>query len=411
MSMTSQSSHQPCERLRRAAAGNAVLRWGLAAIATTMLGSLAAIPGNAQAAGECISVATGLRLPVSSAMTLQGRLLVAEAGDGTPGSGRISIIERNGTRRTLIDGLPSGPADVGDPSGPSGLLLRGPVLMLAMGTGDTGIMGPRPGTTLANPNGPSSPIFSSVLMMSYLPWVENTTTGFTLKPGDDAALAAGRFVWLRDHQGNGMFIHMHANFPDFVAAPLPDVPDNISLSNPFGIAASGASYYVTDGGRNLTWKVHHGAPSEFASFPNMANPLFPQVGGPFIQAVPTGIVAAHGKLQVSLFRGAPFATGVSTIEQVDARTGSHSPLITGLTTAIGTIPLHGHAGPTLVLEMSAAGPFFSGPGTVLRLDNPTASPSTIANCLVRPTSMTLDRTAHRLFVTEQTGDLIKIPLP
>lgn len=379
--------------------------------ALLVLGLLAAclLAGPAAAQAQCDTVASGLRVPIDSALTHQGRLLVTEAGDGTPDSGRISIVERDGSRRTLLDGLPSAPADVGDPSGPSGLLLRGPLLLLAIGTGDTGVLGPRPGTTLVNPNGPSSPIFASVLAMSYLPRVEDTTTGFTLQRSGQDALASGRFVWLRDSRGNAMFIRLLAKFPDYVASPLPDVPGNISLANPFGIAAAGTSYFVTDGGRNLVWKVRRGAPSEFVSFPNVPNPMFPNVGGPFIQAVPTGIVASRGQLLVSLFRGAPFATGVSSVEQLDPRSGRHATLIQGLTTAIDTLPLPGRS--QMVLEMSASGPFFSGPGTVLRFDGPGAPAVTVASCLVRPTSMTLDPSSQSLLVTEQTGNLVRVPLP
>jgi glucose/arabinose dehydrogenase len=64
--------------------------------------------GNAKAQGVSTSVfASGLKAPVKSILTPKGNLLVAEAGNG-PNTGRISIIDGNGNRRTLIDGLPSG---------------------------------------------------------------------------------------------------------------------------------------------------------------------------------------------------------------------------------------------------------------------------------------------------------------
>ncbi|CAN5172634.1 hypothetical protein BH20VER2_BH20VER2_19140 [soil metagenome] len=49
---------------------------------------------------------------------------------------------------------------------------------------------------------------------------------------------------------------MIANFPNFVTAPVPPVPANIRVSNPFGLVAEGNSLYVTDGGMNNVWRVH-----------------------------------------------------------------------------------------------------------------------------------------------------------
>ncbi len=386
---------------------------GIVAMALALAVS-AALPTAARAQAQCTTVLSGLRLPVGTALTDHGHLLVAESGDGTPNSGRISIVDRSGNRRTLIDGMPSAPADVGTPSGPNGMLMQGRALFVTMGTGDVGVMGPRPGSTLENLKGPSSPIFSSVLAMYFSAGTEYRTTGFTMTPGNQDALAKGRWVWLRDSGRNNLFIRMVTNFPNFIPTPLPDVPGNISLSNPFGIVGVGRSFFVTDGGRNLTWKVDRftGAASKLVSYPDIPNPLFPHVGGPFTQAVPTGIVVDHGKLLVSLLRGAPFATGTSTIEQIDPYRATYAPLISNLTTAIGMIPLHGqHQRSLLVLEHSSAGPFFNGPGTVLQFDDPAGMPTKVADCLSRPTSMTLDSRSGQLYVTEEAGKLVSIPFP
>src|SRR5262249_10255750 len=136
-------------------------------------------------------------------------------------------------------------------------------------------------------------------------------------------------------------IELVANFPDFVPKPLPTFPANVGLSNPFALVVIDNELYVTDGGRNLVWQV--GIPthsfSMLAQFPNIANPLFPAVGGPFEEAVPTGIAPFGGQLLVTLFRGAPFAPATSVVEQVDPVTGSHSAFITGLKTAIDVLPV------------------------------------------------------------------------
>ncbi len=416
----------PAPRLGTAVAGKPIGKTGKKA-GTGLLGRLGALaavslalvfgasfPGVARAQEQCTPLLSGLRLPVASTLTERGHLLISESGDASAGSGRIDILDRDGRLRPLIVGMPSAHADVGDPSGTAGLFMQGRSLYVAIGTGDIGVKGPRPGATLVNPAGPSSPLFGSVLVMHFSAATEDRTTGFTMTPAVEAALAKGWPVWLHDSRWNFLFIRMVAKFPNYVPVPLPDVPGNVHVTNPFGVVGVGPSLFVTDGGRNLAWKVNAltGAASEFAIFPDIPNVLFPRVGGPFQQAVPTGISAENGKLLVSLFRGAPFGTGTSAIVGVDSRSGAQAPLISGLTTAIGVLPLqHGRQRGYLVLENSATGPFFSGPGTLLQYDDPNGPPTKLADCLNAPTSMTLDRKAGILYVTEEGGNLVGIPFP
>ena len=54
------------------------------------------------------TVTSGLRRPMGMALSNQGNVLVSETGTATPHSGRISIVDPSGDRRTLLDGLPSG---------------------------------------------------------------------------------------------------------------------------------------------------------------------------------------------------------------------------------------------------------------------------------------------------------------
>ena len=98
------------------------------------------------------------------------------------------------------------------------------------------------------------------------------------------------------------------------------------------------------------------------------------------------------------------------MEQIDPTTGSDTPLITGLTNAIDILPIK-EKGATnyLVLQFSSAGPFFQGPGLVLRFDNPASPPTVIANCLTAPTSMTLNKKTGTLYVSEDGGRIVAIP--
>src|SRR3712207_5671317 len=168
-----------------------------------ILTSAVALAFAAQASAQCTEVLSGLRSPQGSTLTNQGNLLVAEAGLASPlHTGRISIVEPNGTRRTLIDGLPSAPADVGDPSGPAGLAMRGRNLYVAIGVGDVAIRTPGlpPTTALQNPNGPSSPLFSSILMIHFSAAAEKTTNGVTLTLADHQALANGATLKRRSEE-------------------------------------------------------------------------------------------------------------------------------------------------------------------------------------------------------------------
>jgi len=346
----------------------AVSLWAIAALMSCF--GLAQL---AQAVGECTEIASGLHLPLGTTLTNQGNLLVSESGTGAM-DGRISIFDPSGNRRTLLDGLPSGINDVGDPSGPAGIAMSGRHLYVAIGTGDVGRAGPCPGSDRPNPNGPSSPIFSSVLVIQFSSKVEATTTGFTLTMDDQQALANGQTVTLSDSGGNTITIRMIVDFPNYIAFPLPCFPDNVQLSNPYHLVAVEDTLYVTDGGRNLVWQVDLPTQSfaELVNFPNIPNPLFPNLGGPFLQAVPTGISAFDDQLFVTLFRGFPFPTGVSTVEQIDRFTGSDTTLISGRTSAIDVLPIAGRPRPPalpgrnyLVLQFASEGPFFMGPGLLL----------------------------------------------
>ncbi len=374
----------------------------------------AMLVAGAQVNAQCPEVISGLVRPLGITRSSQGTLLISETGTRQPNTGRISILDVDGHRRTLLDGLPSGINDVSDPSGPAGLFLRGRTLYLLIGSGDVGIRGPAPGTDARNPKPVSSPLFSSVLAIHFSDSVEKETEGFTLTLGDHWALANGEKVTLSNGGGDRMTIERVADFPDFIPFPLPNFAENIQLSNPFDLVAVADQLYVTDGGRNLVWQVDipTGSISVVTAFPNIPNPLFPNVGGPFSEAVPTGIRYSEGRLLVALFRGAPFAPGTSVIEQVDPLTGDHAPFISGLKTAIDVLPIT-NQGTTdyLVLQHASVGPFFGGPGVLLRFPGSGGAPVVVADCLEKPTSMTLDEKIGAVYVTELlTGSVVTIPL-
>lgn len=358
---------------------------------------------------QCSEVVSGLRTPTGITQSNQNNLIVSETGTlGVLHSGRISIVDPDGSRRTLLGGLPSATSDVGDPSGPAGVFVRGRTLYVVIGLGNTLLPGGIPNLN------PASPIFSSLLAIHFSAAVEKTTTGFTLSPANQQTLADGGKVTLSNGSGR-IKIELIANFPDFTIDPI--TTSGFRNVNPFDVVVVGDQAYVTDGGQNLVWQVDipTGAFSALATFPRIPNPLFnptpppPSIGGPLLEAVPTGIRYFNGQLLVTLFRGFPFPPGVSVVEQIDPLTGMHSPLITGLRTAIDVLPLEGHY---LVLQHTSGTtilpPFITAPGVVLDFATPAGPPTVVTNCLTRPTSMTFDEKTGLLYVTELGGRVVEV---
>jgi hypothetical protein len=355
-----------------------------------------------EARAQCgTEVASGLRFPLGIALSNQSNLIVSETGTtGVLHSGRISIVDTHGVRRTLLDGLPSATNDVNDPSGPAGLVMRGRTLYVAIGIGDA-IQAVAPGSPVrvGNPN-PASPIFSSVLALRFSAHVERTTHGFSLTAADYDALANGQEVRLFNSGGEKMSIELVANFPDYVPNPLPTAPDNVRGSNPFDLEIIGDQLYVTDGGRNRVWEadIHTGAFRPLAAFDVIPNPT--AVGPPVLEAVPTGIREFGGQLFVTLFRGFPFPPGTSVVEQIDRRTGSHAPVATNLRAAIDVL-FDDDEGMGLFVLQHASGPLlppFSGPGSLTRIH--AAGSTVLANCLGRPTSMVRHEGSGAFYITE-----------
>ena len=95
---------------------------------------------------------SGLQVPLGITQSEKRNLFVSEAGTVAPNTGRISIVDLAGNRRTLLDGLPSGIADVGDIAGPADIVLNDYTLYVVIGIGDVIRAGPVPGTAVPNPN-------------------------------------------------------------------------------------------------------------------------------------------------------------------------------------------------------------------------------------------------------------------
>ncbi len=370
---------------------------------------------NLQAQVPCPGIepfAAGLQAPSKIIQTPRGNFIVAEGGPEVPNNGRVSIVDRKGNRRTLIEGLPSARTFVGDFNGTTGVYLEGRTLFVVNGQGDVTLAGPVPGTERANP-APASPLFSSVLAVTFSAAMEDTTTGVALTLADHQSLKAGQRLIRADARGHRMIIQLIVDFPDYAPEPRPNFADNVRHSHPYGVVGWGRFLYIVDAGFNRVRKVDavRGTEETLASFPPTPNPRLP-IGPPVLENVPTSIRWDGHQLAVTLLSGGPFfIPGYSQVQHVDPRTGAVTPLLAGLSSAIDVTPLRGCGDDYLTLEHNLTFPV-PGPGRLQYFSSPDAGPVVLADCLTSPTSMVVDRRGDRVVIAElATGRLVTLALP
>ena len=355
----------------------------------------------------------GMKAPVKIIYARQqGYFLVSEAGDPQiPNSGRISLVTNQGARFTLLDGLPSGPSAPNDEvSGPSAIWLNGTSLYVAIGSGNAVLNGPFPGTEVPNPH-PNSPLFSSVLEFQFHSFgAESENLDYQLQPADHLRLANGETIRFGGKGRLTAFLRLAGNFPDFTPEPRPGVPNNVRVSNPFGLVLTGNMLYIADASQNMIRTINpaNGVTGTLVTFPPRPNPGMPPP--PFIDAVPDGLRLVGNQLLVPLLTGFPFLPQFSEIRSVDLTTGTDSLFIGGLTTAVDVLPLSAFCSfchEVYTLEIST-NLLMGAPGRLQRFTSPTSS-TVIANNLISPTSMALQLPGGDIFVTEIfTGRIIRV---
>lgn len=369
--------------------------------------AMSAAPSSAQPVQEYV---TGLLSPVRTLALEDGSLLVAEAGVADVNTGRVSLVDRDGRRFTVIDQLPSGfhgPAN--DPTGPSAVLLFGNRLYILTGSGDVSIAGTG-GIERVNP-APSSPLFSSLLLLELPPFALDLPTGFRLPRSAHETIANGDGVYLTNADGQSARLSRLVDFVDYVPMPRPDAPDNVQISNPFSMVGSDARFHIVDASRNLVWTVGavQTTPVVVTTFAPVANTV-PDVGPPMVEAVPASVRTWRDDLLVSFLTGFPFGPGAANVSRVDRRTGETTTLISGLQTALDVLPVSRGRGQFYVVEYSTN--FLAGaPGRLLLVEDPDRAPLEIASGLLRPTSISENRRGD-LFITEiGTGRIMRLAAP
>lgn len=386
---------------------------------------------------------TGAENPYKMDHTPGGNLLLTEAGLGA-NDGRVNLVTGWGARYNLLDGLPSAITNEEDVIGPTAVVDAHRTLYVILGDGD--VLGEAPpGTHVPNPDGLSSAIFSSVLRARFDPVPDGIRSGFTLGPETLQALADGREVELVNDAGERVELLLLTDFRDLV----PDPVLGVRQSNPFAATHVGSltqadleelgfdhldvhqanfharlhpetplgrrlversALYVVDAGMNTVIEVSAatGRWHVLTRLPPVSNDLFPDLGGPVAEAVPTGIRStADGDLLVTTFSGFPFVPGSAKVYSVDVDTGDFSPWIEELSGVTDVLRV---GGATYVLELSTD--LLAGaPGRLLRFDAPDAAPVVVAEGLIGASGMSYDPARHEIVVSETfTGSLKRIAL-
>ena len=354
-------------------------------------------------------VVTGLQAPHKIILTPRGNLLVTETSMNA-NAGRVSYVTRGGTRRSLLEGLPSGiEVTLAGGSGPSAMALRERTLYLALGAGDTERNGATPGTSIHNPAGASSPLFSSILEIRFSQDVDSIGGTFPMTAQHQQELHDGGEVELNDGSGTTAKISVLVRFPN--SEPSPN--RIYRFSNPWGLALSvdGRSLYVTDASVNSLARVDTatGKWRRLVRFPPLPNPT--PTGPPVLDSVPTSVRIYGDQVLVSFLSGFPFVPGNARVLAVNPDAGTTEPFIFDLTSVTDILwrPRNDGQYAFYVTEFSqnqSAMP--APPGRLLRYDS--SGQHVVVPVLITPVSLAYDDATQDLFILELRGQIQRLKL-
>ena len=366
--------------------------------------------------GQTASFATGLLSPNRLLFTPHGNLLVTEggvsqAGVAQPNTGRLSIIDPRGNRRTLLDGLPSGPAHFTTPFGPTSMALSGSTLYVLLGEGD--VMSGTPPTVAINPRGPSSPIFSSILKIRFTPNIDQAAGGFRLTEDDHWRLYDGGTLDLRSAGGDRVEVEILTMFRPLVRNWAGAAP--VRPSDPYGLVFDERkqNLYVADASGESVVKVNvdTGRSQLVVRFPPIQRTT--PTGTVAADNVPTGICRRGDDLLVGFLTGAPFPAGQATVKSVDARTGAVSTVISGLTALVDVVCGESPDGRARVFTLEWTRDFAQQmvpSGRLMMFEGAAGRP--LASELALPTGMAQDPVTGQIFVAQYyTGQILRVAVP
>jgi hypothetical protein len=355
----------------------------------------------------------GLQFPQRLIFTPRGNLLVSEGGTETPNTGRVSLIGRDGTRRSLLEGLPAGHGHGITAFGPAGMGLDQRVLYLVIGEGDVQVGPP----FTPNLNGPSSPIFASVLRIQFSADIDTITSGFQM-PGLAAhwALLDGYEVELRNSSGDRATVYLLTAFRTWVRNVLGSAA-LMRPADPYSavLDAANNSLYVVDSSSETLVKVNtltgrYAVLTRFQPLERMT-PAGPQ----YVDNVPTAVCPAGDSYLLSFLSAAPFPAGESTVRSWSPSDGpwtAGTTVIRGLTRAVDMTCLRGQGATPRVVTVEyltdAANP--NAPtGRVQMFDG--SDKRVLAEGLLLPVGVAQDPISNELFVVTLGGQILRLPAP
>jgi hypothetical protein len=297
--------------------------------------TILALPLFSAMAQDSTVFATGLQQPVGIVFTPAGNLLVSEGGTEEPLTGRVSLLDRNANRRSLLEGLPTGRGYLLRPYGPTGMALDGDTLYLLIGEGDT-LAFPPPALRV-NPDGPVSPIFNSILRIRFSAEVDRLRGTFRLGTPTDWALLDGYEVRLDNSLGESAIVQLLTAFRPLVRNVLGGTL-TFRQSNPYFpvLDARNNTLWLTDSAMETVIKVdtitgryqvvHRFQPIMRST----ASGMIP------VDTVPTGLCLQGDQLLVAQFTASLQREEEASILSIDTRSGA-ARMMTANLTAVSSI--------------------------------------------------------------------------
>ncbi|MEM9555899.1 MAG: ScyD/ScyE family protein [Acidobacteriota bacterium] len=347
-------------------------------------------------------LAEGLQTPTRLLLLDSGDLLVSESGIAD-NAGRITRVGRDGQQQQIVEGLPSGVQWNGFRVGPTVLTLERPRrLLVGIATGDVSdVQGPN-NTQFANINGPSSPLFSSVIRMILINGqLATLDSPFILDLADHFTISQGNRVIAENDDGVFAIFELVTSIP----MAVPDPVTIVRTSTPFGMVVIGRTAYMSDTNRNSIERINlrTGKMRRFLDVPDVENPSDP---GVFFEAVPSSLKFVDRKTLLVSLESALFAPGASSIQRLDLETGTLTPVIEGLQNVLDLATIGDpHGAELLVVQLTL--------NNLLYFEDPSAEPIELIDesLLSFPTSVVFDPQTSEAFVSELGGKIVSVAVP
>jgi len=378
---------------------------------TTLVWTAALIALLTPAASGQTLVMEGLQFPQRLIFSAGGNLLVSEGGTTQPNTARISIVSRQGVRRSLLEGLPGSPSHGIPAFGPGGMALDGQTLYIAMGEGDTNVGPP----FVINLDGPSSPIFHSIVQIQFSADIDAIRSTFTLAEVHHWALLDGHDVLLTNASGDRATVRLLSAFRPLVRNVLGGT-GRTRVSDPYSLSLDpgGKTLNVVDSASETVLKVNTdtGRSVVITRFQPEERPG--PTGPLFVDNVPTAMCPVDGGFLVSFLTANPYQQGRSTVRMwkpADGAWSRPSTVIDGLTMTIDMIcSRQGGVFRVITVEYSLDPANRNVPSGRIQMVAG-ADTRVLAEKVLLPVSITQDPSSGDLYIATLPGMIFRLPAP